>query len=208
MLQDETLEDRPQSQAIKPAMTRALIFRGDVRSVRQAQSLLSDLYLDAQDSGMNGVLIEALSQKSLAHARLSDIPAALISLEHALRLAEPEGYIRLFADLGMPMARLLQESASRNVLPDYVRRILDAAGDSAAASSSRKQALPEPLTSRELDVLRLLSAGLTNREIAEELVIAPGTVKKHAGNIYSKLQDGSRTEAAARARDLNLLDPP
>ncbi len=206
MLQDDMLNNRPQSQAIKLAVARALIFRGDGRSLRQAQAMLDKLCKDAEDSGMNGVLIEALALRAMAHARLSDIPSALISLEQALRLSEPESYVRLYADLGLPMVRLLQEAASRDVLPDYVARILDAAGESARTSGSRKQALPEPLTSRELDVLKLLSAGLTNREIGEELVIAPGTVKKHTGNIYSKLQVTSRTEAAALARDLNLLD--
>ncbi|MFN2180352.1 MAG: LuxR C-terminal-related transcriptional regulator [Candidatus Promineifilaceae bacterium] len=204
MLEDAALENRPQSQAIKLAIARALIFRADGRSISQAQRLLGDLCTDAKDNGMNAVLIEAQALQALAHARLRDTPAALITLESALRTAEPERYIRLFADLGLPMARLLQEAHSRGILPDYTARILEAAGESAL----REHSIPEPLTSRELQVLELLAVGLTNREIAERLVIAPGTVKKHTGNIYSKLQVSSRTEAAARARELNLFEHP
>jgi LuxR family maltose regulon positive regulatory protein len=128
------------------------------------------------------------------------------SLEHALRLAEPEGYVRRFADLGLPMARLLQEARTRQVMPDYVETLLEAFGAEVSLPEPFGGALPEPLTDREQEVLELMAAGLTNREIAEQLVISPGTVKKHTGNIYGKLDVGSRTEAAARARELDLLD--
>ena len=122
-------------------------------------------------------------------------------LERALRLAEPEGYVRLFADLGLPMARLLQEARSRGVLPEYVGMLLLACGDR-AGSAPPDPTLPEPLTPREQDILVLLAAGLTNREIAAELVVSPETVKKHTGSIYDKLAVHSRRDAVARAREL------
>ena len=129
-----------------------------------------------------------------------------VRLERALRLAEPEGYVRRFADLGLPLARLLQEVHSRGVMPDYVEKLLAACGADLTLSTPAVPILPEPLTPREQEVLELLAAGLTNREIAEQLVISPQTVKKHTGGIYGKLGVRSRTEAAARARELDLLD--
>jgi DNA-binding NarL/FixJ family response regulator len=102
------------------------------------------------------------------------------------------------------MARLLQEARSRNVMPDYVESVLAACGADLAFLA--EAALPEPLTPREQEILELIAAGLTNREIGEMLVISPQTVKKHAGAIYGKLGVRSRTGAAARARELDLLD--
>jgi LuxR family maltose regulon positive regulatory protein len=121
-------------------------------------------------------------------------------------MAEPEGYVRRFADLGLPMARLLQEARSRAVLPDYVGKLLGACGADRTWPLPLEQMLPEPLTDREQEILELLAAGLTNREIAEQLVISPETVKKHTGSIYGKLAVRSRREAVARARKLALLD--
>jgi LuxR family maltose regulon positive regulatory protein len=129
----------------------------------------------------------------------------MISLEHALRLAEPEGYVRLFVDLGLPMARLLQEAHSRGVMSDYVEKLLAAFDSSLTTHISLEDSLPEPLTKREQEVLELVAAGLTNREIADELIISPETVKKHTSSIYGKLGASNRTEAAARARELDLL---
>ncbi len=142
----------------------------------------------------------------MAHWRGGDRAGAMTALERALRLAEPEGYVRLFADLGLPMARLLQEARSRAVMPDYVATLLAACGTDIARSSSGPGTLPEPLSVREQDVLNLIAAGLTNREIAEALVISTETVKKHTASIYGKLGVGNRTEAAAKARALNILD--
>jgi LuxR family maltose regulon positive regulatory protein len=130
----------------------------------------------------------------------------MVSLERALRLAEPEGYVRLFADLGQHMSRLLREARSRDVMPDYVARLLAACGPDLASAAASGGALPEPLSARELDVLKLIAAGLTNREIADTLSISPETVKKHTGSIYGKLGVRGRTEAAARARSLDVLD--
>ena len=183
-----------------------LIVKGDSPSLETAQVLVRSLVRKAETEGRSGILIEALALEALAYQRRGDISGELKSLEHALRLAEPEGYLRLFLDLGPAMARSLQEARSREVMPDYAEMLLAAFGDALTLPSLTGGALLEPLTSREVEVLKLLAAGLSNREIAEELVISPETVKKHAGNIYGKLGVGGRTEAAARARELELLD--
>jgi LuxR family maltose regulon positive regulatory protein len=104
------------------------------------------------------------------------------------------------------MARLLQEARARDVMPDYVATLLAAFGAGAADVTAGGPSLPEPLSAREQEVLTLMAAGLTNREIAGALFISPETVKKHTGSIYGKLGVSHRTEAAARARALDLLE--
>jgi LuxR family maltose regulon positive regulatory protein len=206
MLRDAAIEERPESEVAQLAMARVLIVKGDAPSIERALALLERLLQAVEEEGRMGIHIEALALQALGYWQRGERAVALTSLERALRLAEPQGYIRLFADLGLPMARLLQEARSREVMPDYVARLLAACGADLTFPAPAQQVLPEPLTPREQEILALLAAGLTNHEIAEQLVISPGTVKKHAGNIYSKLGVNNRTEAAARARELGLLD--
>jgi LuxR family maltose regulon positive regulatory protein len=206
MLQGHALGKRPDSEVAQLAMARVLIVKGDARSRERAIELLDRLLQAAEAEGRMGIQIEALALRALAHWGHGDRTGALTSLEHALRMAEPEGYVRLFADLGLPMARLLQEARSRDVMPSYVAKLLAAYGDTVALPATEKRALPEPLSHREQEVLHLITAGLTNREIADALFISPETVKKHTGNIYDKLGVSHRTEAVAGARTLGLLD--
>lgn len=205
MMQSDALEGGRESEVARIALARVLILKGDHSSLAQAQTLLEHITPLASAEGRMGVHIEALLLQSLACWRHGDSPGALMALEYALRLAEPEGYVRLFADLGPPMAWMLQEARARGVLPGYTGELLAAFGQDTAFASISKAPLPEPLSAREQDVLRLIAAGLTNREIAQTLIISPETVKKHTGNIYSKLGVGNRIEAAARARELDLL---
>jgi LuxR family maltose regulon positive regulatory protein len=199
---DEFLEEnRPQGAHL--AVVRLLLVKGDNPSLQRALQLLAPVLQEAEAEGREGRLIEALALQALIYRQQGDSVRALTSLERALSLAEPQGYVRLFVDLGRPMGRLLQEAHSRDVLPAYVQTLLEAF--SPLPTSVEPVPLPEPLTPRELEVLELLAAGLTNREIGEELVISPQTVKKHTGNIYSKLGVGNRTEAASRARELDIL---
>ena len=186
------------------AIARVLLVKDDAASIGRAQVLLATLLQAAEAEGRMGIQIETLTLQSLANWRRGEQAEALTALERALRLAEPEGYVRLFADLGLPMARLLQEARARAVLPDYVATLLAACG-SGISSDATERALPEPLTTRELEILNLLAAGLTNREIGNRLFISPQTVKKHAGSIYDKLGVRSRTQAVARAREFDLL---
>jgi LuxR family maltose regulon positive regulatory protein len=148
--------------------------------------------------------------QALAHKAQGDNPTALSPLERALTLAEPEGYVRIFGDEGEPMAQLLSEAAGHGIMPDYTTRLL-AAFEAEEQKSEDEPHLPpaqsliEPLSQRELEVLRLIAQGLSNREISGRLFLALSTVKGHNRIIFSKLMVGRRTEAVARARELGLL---
>jgi LuxR family maltose regulon positive regulatory protein len=135
----------------------------------------------------------------------------MVALERALTLAEPGGFIRVFVDEGPPMARLLNKAATHGIAPEYTRRLLAAfpVAESEQTGSSKtqppKSELIESLSERELEVLQLIAAGLTNPEIASSLFLALNTVKAHTRNIYGKLGVHSRTQAVARARALGIL---
>jgi LuxR family maltose regulon positive regulatory protein len=132
-------------------------------------------------------------------------------LDEALALAQPGGFIRIFVDEGAPMARLLYEACSRGVHPDYVRQLLAALpvdgpdDDASLMTPAAGIRLAEPLSARELEVLDLIAAGLTNQQIAARLYVSLHTVKSHARNIYAKLGVSSRTQAIAKGRALGLL---
>lgn len=125
-------------------------------------------------------------------------------LAEALTLAQPQGYIRIFADTGEALVPLLQEAAQRGCFPEYIGRILSAIRVADQATLAQA-ALVEPLSPRELEVLRLLVAGLSNREIAARLVLSLGTVKSHIHNIYGKLEVSNRAQAIHRTTKLELL---
>lgn len=177
----------------------------DHDALGDALDLLGRL-LTAAESGERGrSVIEILMLRALAHSARADRTAALAELEQALTLAEPEGFVRLFADEGEPMRDLLRQWAARGTYTDYTRTLLaafDAAGD---RNAHPEQALAEPLTRREIEILRLIAVGLRNQEIADQLSISLATVKRHIANVYGKLDVGHRTEALARANDLGLL---
>lgn len=196
-------------------LARVLIarYRRDRRfdSIRKALRLLEQLLRAAEEGGRRGSAIEILALQALAHEAQGDILSALGSLERALTLAEPEGYCRVFVGEGAPMARLLYEALSREISPDYVRRLLaefpHAGPGRPGSSPTQTQELDwvEPLSDREVEVVDLIAAGLTNREIAERLYLSLNTVKVHTRNIYGKLGVSNRVQAVARARALGVL---
>jgi LuxR family maltose regulon positive regulatory protein len=174
------------------------------RPWREAIGLLERLLHAAEAGDRTGGVIEILVVQALAHGAYGDIPAALVPLERAMALAEPEGYVRIFADEGPAMAALLGAAAKRRIAPDYLRRLLTAFGP-AEDSQPGKQHLVEPLSERELDVLRLLGSDLSGPEIARELVVSLNTMRTHTKNIFDKLGVNSRRAAVRRAADLGLL---
>jgi ATP/maltotriose-dependent transcriptional regulator MalT len=136
---------------------------------------------------------------------LGNMPRALTVLARALTLGQSEGYVRVFLDEGAPMAKLLRHAGSHGVSPKYVAGLLSQFDREIGITPGAHQPLIEPLTVRELEVLRLLADGLSNGEIARQLVVALGTVKTHTASLYRKLDVISRTQAVARARELGLL---
>jgi LuxR family transcriptional regulator, maltose regulon positive regulatory protein len=190
-----------------PIRARLLVVRN--RS-NEALRLLAELHETAQTVRRR---IEALVLRALALQARGEKELAVGTLAQALVLAEPEGYVRTFVDEGPPMAELLSmalEARQRDRLDPpvsgpYLRKLLAAVERDALGSSSPGAGLPEPLSERELEVLQLIAAGKSNRRIATELFVSVGTVKTHINNLYRKLDAHSRTQALARAGDLNLL---
>jgi LuxR family transcriptional regulator, maltose regulon positive regulatory protein len=182
--------------------------RGE-RAQREIGELLDRLERAAQQGGRLGSLIEILVLQALTHQARGDVVRARVPLERALILAEPEGYVRTFVDEGAAMRTLLGHAIADGPGGAYARRLLSAIGEPAQLPSTALRAvsaeLAEPLTRRELEVLRLIATGLRNREIADRLSLSVSTVKRHIANAYGKLGVGHRTEALVRAKELNLL---
>ena len=194
-------------------LARVLIARrersGDERALHDAVRLIERLLTAAEEGGRTGSVVELLVLESLARRALGDVRGALRALGRALALAEPEGYRRVFVDEGGRMRELLRHAAARGLGGEYTRRVLAAFDEPArpaapAAAIARADSV-ESLTARELEVLRLIAAGLRNQEIAAQLSITAATVKRHIANAYGKLGARHRTEALVRASALKLL---
>ena len=202
-------------------LTLARVWLAEARHT-EARVLLAALISLARSTGRIGTVIEAqllLAQAAWAQGEKS---IALDALSETLSLAEPQGYVRIFVDQGEAMRVLLEQlqdgiegslQIENKPLQAYAQRLLSVFGH---ASSPRSRALTsnqpsknldliEPLSEQELRVLRLLSAGLSNQEIATELVIGLGTVKWHVHNLYGKLGVNSRTQAIAKGQELKIL---
>jgi LuxR family maltose regulon positive regulatory protein len=173
----------------------------DAAALQSAIGLLQRLLEAAEEGGRTGTVIEILVLQALAAGAVSD---GLVPLERALTLAEPQGYVRIFVDEGPPMASLLRAGAKDGIARSYVRRLLAAL---AKTETDRPidQGLIEPLSERELDVLRLLATDLNGPEIARSLVVSLNTVRTHTKNIYTKLDVNDRRAAVRRAGELDLL---
>ena len=191
-------------------LARILLAQG---RLDETTTLLNRLLKAAKAGEHASRVIEILVLQALAFQAGSDTTRAIATLEQALTLAEPGGFIRIFVDEGSPMARLLYEAVARRVASDYARRLLatfpvaEAEQTAPAKSQSRKSKLIESLSERELEVLQLIAEGLINQEIASRLFLSPNTVKAHTRNIYSKLDVHSRMQAVSRARALGILSP-
>ncbi len=191
-------------------LTLARVMLADGQA-HEALFLLDSLLRGAQAAGRGGRVIEVRALRALAQHAQGHTNRAVDDLARALELAEPEGFVRTFVDEGEAMATLLRQAASRGIAPAYASKLLAVfrASESQGPTTPSLDAQPlvEPLSDRELEVLDLLAKGLTNAEIAQQLVVSLPTVKSHTRSIYGKLGVHSRKQAVAQARDLGILPP-
>jgi LuxR family maltose regulon positive regulatory protein len=181
---------------------RVLIAQG---AHNEAVDLLTRLMDSVEAAGWFGRAIEIHILLALAHHERGDSAESLIVLEQALISAKPEGYVRVFVNEGDPMETLLREAQTRGIAPDYVPKLLAAfETDNVQVEPPSIPPLIEPISKRELEVLRLLKTELSGPEIADELMIALSTMRTHTQNIYSKLSVSNRREAVRKAEELNL----
>lgn len=182
------------------AQARVLLAEGEPLA---AAALLKPLRTKAATRGWRDETLRLAVLEAAACHSCGDAAQALEALGVALALAEPGGSVRVFLDEGLPMKQLLHGPAARALAPEYTRRLL------AAFAPPAKRAAPpaaiDALSERELEVLRHIAEGRTDREIAERLFLSLYTVKVHARNIYGKLGVNKRTQAVARARELGML---
>lgn len=172
-----------------------------------ALAVLEPFRRQMEDRGWADERLKAMCLQAVALHAHGAGEEAVHQLGEALAVAAPGSYIRLFVDEGVPMAQLLSESVLRCVTPDYAKRLLAAfaTGSTGVTTTTMTLSLVEPLSKRELEVLRMIAQGLSNQEIGKRLFLAVDTVKGHNRRIFDKLQVRRRTEAIARARELGLL---
>jgi LuxR family maltose regulon positive regulatory protein len=206
---------RQEHLAIAPI--QVLIARGraarDTTSLNLALDLLENHRLDRDEEESTWLQIKTMVLQALTHKALGDVANAICAVERAIALAQPEGYIRVFADEGPVLADLLRQLPTRRTYHDYVAALLAVLDrpDRGIPAVKRTASLgvpgvplTEPLSGREVEVLRLLIVGQSNPDIARTLYVGVNTVKTHTRNLYSKLGVHSRMQAVRRARELGL----
>jgi DNA-binding NarL/FixJ family response regulator len=209
-------DDWPATEQLVRARIQVAAYRAYGRPALQPVLYYLDEQLARlQRTGRIELALHATIVQAMALDALEQEQEALAALERALSLASPGGYKRVFLDEGPPMARLLRLGAARGVEAPDARALLAALVDATYAAGGGpaerippgkgQQGLVEPLTEREMDVLRLLDTALSRPEIARELQVSVNTVRTHVRRIYDKLDAHSRAEALARAVELGLL---
>jgi len=196
-LEYQALRAKKQREFAELTLVRVLLKTGERENV---PSILDALLKRRQTQGRVRTHMEVMILMSLFHHAEKDIPAAVDWLSQALELAAPEGFLRIFLDEGEALLDLLPKA--RQAAPELVDVILDSI--QADSGKSPLDQLTDPLSEQELNVLGLIVAGKTNREIADELVISLGTAKWHVHNILQKLGVSNRSQATARARELGF----
>ncbi len=178
-----------------------------------ALAALQPLRQQVDAKGWQDERLKIMILQAVAFYALGEKEEAVKLLGEALALAEPGGFIRIFVDEGAPMAQLLSEAAAHGMMPDYISKLLavfeaeqkGSAGESPHLALASSQRLIEPLSERELEVLRLLRTELNGPEIARELLVSLNTLRTHTKNIYNKLGVNNRRAAIRRAEELDLL---
>ena len=184
-------------------LARVLITRATADSLAEAGRLLARLQTFYSQIHSTRCLIQVLALKAGLSAAEGDDETALAALAQAVSLSLPGGSIRLFVDLGPELAELLNRLDLDAEGKRYVERILDAFQSDGKAQAG--DALEHPLTNRELEILELLAQELSNKQIADQLFIAPATVKRHTENIYQKLNVPGRHQAVVKAGALSII---
>lgn len=193
---------------------QALLDEGSPASLRQASELLARLHRLVASQHSTRFTIEVLALQAWLEDAVGNEQAALAALQQAVALAQPDGIVRAFADLGPPTASLLMRLRQQGYAVDFIGRLLRAFPPDQvtafelprrASEPARPAGLVEPLTYRELEILELLALRLSAKEIAQRLVISDRTVKRHTANIYQKLDVHGRQQAVAEAKSLGLL---
>jgi LuxR family maltose regulon positive regulatory protein len=199
-----------QAHDLATSQARVHLARGDASA---ALAALEPWLQQMEAKGWADERLKVLVLQAVALQANGDTDTAVQLLGEALTIASPGGFIRLFVDEGPPMARLLSASIARGMVPGYIGKLLaafeaekpEAKDKSYLHTATSAQPLIEPLSRREVEVLRLIAQGLSNQEICQRLFLAVSTVKGHNRIIFDKLQVQRRTEAVARARELGLL---
>ncbi len=170
-----------------------------------AVCFLERLLIQTESDGRYGDALRIRVALALAYQDLFDLDAAINTLEPALELVRQAGYIRTFLEEGTSMVRLLRVALRRNVSTIPIATLLNLAGEEVTIRRVTHRELVEPISPREIEVLRLIAVGLSNKEIAEELCISVSTVKRHITNAYGKLGVSNRAEAIERSQALEIL---